>query len=356
MIRFLNLLFITFFLTACACNKPKNQDLDFIYQTIVDNHPGIYNKQDPNFRHNLEVAHRKAQKALRRNSDIIKERQIIKTFANSFNDSHLWVSYYSDQVKNSPLKKKLENFEINYLNKQVVWLTLPTFDLDKKQQQDFNKILKELPKSRNKGLIVFDLRGNEGGNSEYGSKIVNILFGEKYAQQRRYMIRKNIFVDWRVSQDNLKHMHLAYERYKSPWIKDIIEGLKEGLQHGRTYYKEASTEDLSERNTKNLTHFVTAKIIVIIDSGNFSAALDFIDELKMMGPEITLAGEKTKADRVYMEARNVDLPSGLGRFTFPIKVYRNRLREDNVPYEPDIKYDVTDQKKLEKFIMDIENK
>jgi hypothetical protein len=54
-----------------------------------------------------------------------------------------------------------------------------------------------------------------------------------------------------------------------------------------------------------------------------------------------------------MEVRTVDLPSGLGTFSYPIKVYRNRSRGDNVPYMPNIECDVTDMQKLIRCVKEI---
>lgn len=95
------------------------------------------------------------------------------------------------------------------------------------------------------------------------------------------------------------------------------------------------------------------KVIVITDSVNVSAALDFIDELKLMTKEVMLIGQKTKADRVYMEVRSLPLPSGAGIFSFPIKVYRNRPRLDNEPYYPNIEFkDIHNTPALQGFILE----
>ena len=94
-------------------------------------------------------------------------------------------------------------------------------------------------------------------------------------------------------------------------------------------------------------------MIVITDSFNVSAALDFIDELKIMTKKVVLIGQKTKADRVYMEVRSLPLPSGSGNLSFPIKVYRNRPRLDNEPYVPNIAFkDVGNTPALKTFILE----
>lgn len=52
-----------------------------------------------------------------------------------------------------------------------------------------------------------------------------------------------------------------------------------------------------------------------------------------MTQNVILIGKTTKADRLYMELRTVELPSKLGIFSFPIKD-RNRNRGDNIQHIP----------------------
>ncbi|ABE04456.1 S41 family peptidase [Rickettsia bellii] len=59
-------------------------------------------------------------------------------------------------------------FQIKYFLKNIVWIDLPNFDLTESQQQEFNSLLAVIKNFRKKNIIVFDLRGNQGGNSDYG--------------------------------------------------------------------------------------------------------------------------------------------------------------------------------------------
>lgn len=320
---------------------------------IIKNHPGINNASDPSFKDDLKKAYSKAKNASTSmsvsNPDQIKT--VISAFAKSFNDTHLWVSW-KDTAQNTSRKLQSQNFTIEHVNPKVVWITLPTFDLKSNQKKDFEHILQQLPNLKNKDVIVFDLRCNQGGNSEYGDQIIDHLFGSNYAKQQRHIANKNISVDWRASPGNLSHVRELHARYKSEWMKNVADGIEESIKLHKPYYHEMA-ENTAELKQTASTHDITAKIIVIIDSLNVSAALDFIDSLKTMNHPLTLIGKKTKADRHYMEVRSVDLPSGLGTFSYPIKVYRNRPRGDNVPYVPDIECNVTDAQKLLEYVKEI---
>ena len=54
-----------------------------------------------------------------------------------------------------------------------------------------------------------------------------------------------------------------------------------------------------------------------------------------------------------MDIRTVQLPTGRGEFSFPIKIYRNRMRKNKEPYILDIELDVTNNEKLEEFILNL---
>ncbi|MEY3197117.1 MAG: hypothetical protein RLZZ59_485, partial [Pseudomonadota bacterium] len=162
---------------------------------------------------------------------------------------------------------------------------------------------------------------------------------KKYAHKKKCLHNKKVFVDWRASQGNLSHISSLLIRYPTnQWLQGVKEGLKGSVERGDSFYREYSYETCG--STKNITSESEFgfKVIVITDSFNVSAALDFIDELKIMTKKVILIGQKTKADRVYMEVRSLPLPSGSGTFSFPIKVYRNRPRLDNEPYVPNIEF------------------
>ena len=83
--------------------------------------------------------------------------------------------------KNTTLLK----FSSSEFSDEIAWVTVPTFDLHIEQKKDFNKLIKQLLVFQIKKYIIFDLRGNKGGNSAYGSQIIKALFGNEYAHQKK---------------------------------------------------------------------------------------------------------------------------------------------------------------------------
>ncbi len=348
-------------LIACALlmtsyavkQNPGVQDLDFIYNSILENHPGVYNDEDPNFCENLENSYATAKSAIKESRINSISKTIISDFAKSFNDVHLGVRWFDNIAqKQSAITSK---FSISELSNEVAWITLPTFYLKTEQEKDFREVIKRLLDLQTKKYIVFDLRGNHGGNSYYGSQIINALFGEEYAHQKKCLCNKKVFVDWRASQGNLSHISslLTRDPTTNQYLQDVKDGLKESLEKGDVFYREYFYKTCGP--TKNITSESEFgfKVIVITDSFNVSAALSFIDELKIMTKKVILIGQKTNADRVYTEVRSLHLPSGFGNFYFPIKVYHNRPRLDNEPYAPNIEFkEVHNTPALQSFILE----
>ena len=346
------LVVLTQLIASCAIKTyPDSKDLEFIYSTILENHPGIYNERDADFRLNLENSYSKAKEAIKQSKSNSSSKNIISDIATSFNDEHLWGYWFDNRAKKQ--SSKISNFSISDLSDEVSWIRLPSFSLKSEQENNFNELIKHISNLRIKKYIVFDLRGNQGGNSDYGTQIIKALFGNEYANYEKCINNKKLFADWRASEGNLSHISSLLDRYPSlDWLQDVKDGLKESLDKGEPFYREYSSQTCKGANLIFKPDF-KFQIIVITDSLNVSAALDFIDELKIMTSKITLIGQKTKADRLYMEVRSVKLPSGSGKFFFPIKVYRNRPRLDNQPYVPDIYFqDIHDINALQNFILE----
>lgn len=350
-INYIILIFSLPLILSCSNKQQDNkylEDLIFIHNTIIENHPGIYNEQDPEFNANLKTAYFNAKSKLLKTKKNSTRKQIINDFAKSFNDTHLWIKWH-DYTKTPPQNTPKE-FKIIELDHSAAWIKLPSFDLEKPQKENFWHLVSLISNLQPKKYIVFDLQKNQGGNSDYGSAIIDALFGKEYADQKRCLYNKNVYVDWRASIGNLNHISNLLKNHPQNWLRVVQNGIQNSINQNEHYYREHSSEFCKTNNSSS--KISNTKIVVLIDSYNVSAALDFIDELKTMTKNVVLIGKKTKADRLYMEVRSIPLPSNLGIFYFPIKVYRNRTRLDNQSYIPDIDYlETNDIKTIQDLIL-----
>ncbi|RZM19462.1 MAG: hypothetical protein EOP67_57510, partial [Sphingomonas sp.] len=140
--------------------------------------------------------------------------------------------------------------------------------------------------------IVLDLRGNNGGSSDWSRQIATILWG---AAAIRALPSDGEAVDWRVSPPK-----------------------------GRVY--------------------------VLTDLGCASACLDAVDLWTALGA--VQIGQETGADSLYMDIRRVTLPSGFAQAIVPMKVYRGRKRGTNVSAVPVHRYtgDMRDTPALQRWV------
>ena len=322
-------------------------DIQFVYKTIKENHPGYKDAYNPNFKKNLISNYEKYRNKILDSEDRFKD--ILSSFLKSFDDSHLGILFRKNTM---PIKQNIqnENFEIKDISLDTVWITLPKFtNKNENSKKQFNLIVEKIKNIQHKKYIIFDLRSNTGGNSFLGSKLLKSLYGNDYYYQQQSINEKNVFVEWRVSKDNLEHIKNLYDRKKTAnddntkWLKKVYYGIKEAMNKKQPFFKELPP-NYQMQAKKILSNPIKAKIIAIIDNKCVSACLDFIDELKILDENTTLIGETTNKDSNYMEIRDVKLPSNKALLFLPIKVYRNRPRKNNEPYTPDI------------FIKDVSNK
>jgi hypothetical protein len=252
--------------------------------------------------------------------------------------------------------------EFREFGKNRFWTSFPNFAPEGQDLEQTHAVIKNIVTQKKKlqraEIIVFDVRGNRGGNSVWGDQIVEALWGGKYAESRS---RKGSDVDWRVSKDNVAYMKSLVPRLTKEFGKDspftagfdgISKGMVRALGHGKKFYRQ--TGIVQNPVSTSIENPVKAKVFLLTDGGCASACLDFVDRLMSMGNMIHI-GHPTSADSQYMEIRAQSLPSGIATLYFAIKAYRNRDRKANQAYEPKFlwKKDIDDTIALQKWILEL---
>jgi hypothetical protein len=208
--------------------------------------------------------------------------------------------------------------------------------------------------------IVLDLRGNGGGSSDWSRQIAEVLWGR--AAIRRLPTTK-VYVDWRVSRANLEAIQDAYSRRAagstlSPearaWFETVIKGLSEAMARGERLWRQPDEEagqnsDVAEAPEPPVP-VLRGPVYLLTDATCGSACLDAVDLWRELGA--VHVGQTTSADTLYMEVREVRLPSGIGAVSMPMKVYRGRPRGSNEPVVPvdAFKGDIRDTAAIERWI------
>lgn len=148
----------------------------------------------------------------------------------------------------------------------------------------------------------------------------------------------HVSIDWRASADNLAQIDGYLEewlaagesRERIVWARTISKGMREARDAGEVFW--VSRPDLSATPPDSGPLLVRGTVYVLTDASCASACLDAVDLWKPLGA--VQVGRQTSADTVYMDTRTQTLPSGIGRLTLPMKIWRGRPRGHNEPHSP----------------------
>lgn len=226
----------------------------------------------------------------------------------------------------------------------VAWIRIPSLAENAGDNEaGLLRVVEAVPDARDADLIVFDLRGNRGGSSSWTPRILDPLFGEEYVNQLRQRVNRGVYVQWRASSGNADFVedsslprHPPGSRFHDDYV-ELIATLRGAVAEGRELTGDVSPPDPSSLRAPSEQHPLGPRTVLLTDGWCASACLDFADVVLSI-PGASHAGAATSADALYIDNRSILLPSGLGRFGFSMKVYRNRLRDHNEAYEPDLEY------------------
>lgn len=227
----------------------------------------------------------------------------------------------------------------------VYWVHLPQFQPNRDQEAELKALTARMPALRAAKLIVFDIRGNGGGNSQWGEDVLAALYGKAYMDDLEIKSADHGYSEWRVSADNLAYVEGLLPKLAQQFAPDAgilldFKGLavrmKTALASGQPFVRQSEPE--APRKASGAAPLTRARVALITDSGCASSCLDFADRALTL-PGVRHLGYATGADTVFMDVRRVNLPSGLGRMVVAQKVYRGRKRANNQAYVPSTYYD-----------------
>ncbi|HEX7708522.1 MAG TPA: hypothetical protein VF701_18820 [Thermoanaerobaculia bacterium] len=237
---------------------------------------------------------------------------------------------------------------VERLDDGTVWVDLPTFAVNDepsiaRMQALIRSVEHELGPGTDWKLAVFDLRGNSGGSSSWGRQIAAHVLGAAWATAAAAWLGDGTYVEWRVSPGNVETLlgHVAQAETRHGADSDAAERARrfhrtmaEALARSETLIGNRSERSSAPppRDSE-----LPGRIVLVTSPSCFSACLDFLDIMRIHSG-VVHAGRITGVDTVYMESWSNPLPSGLGRISYPMKVYRNRRRGNNEAYVPAVIY------------------
>ncbi len=228
-------------------------------------------------------------------------------------------------------------------NEDGVWfVSVPSFNWWDDRAADMEAFISELREAasviRDATTVVIDVRGNTGGNSNWGNQIASVLWTAD-AVGRIYR-SLDWSVDWRVSIANIASLRENAERSSTAGLAGdaryrnaIAAKMEEALVRGDELLPMPSSPAQPSAAPVTTNPF-SGDVYFLTDWSCASACLDFADLVLRM-PNVTHIGLPTSADTVYIDNTTAELPSGKVRLSYSLKVYRKRIRGNNEWYTPE---------------------
>jgi Peptidase family S41 len=216
------------------------------------------------------------------------------------------------------------------------------------EARQFHAVIDAAPSLRDRDVVVFDVRGNGGGNYNWFTAFLEAFYGEDYADHyatARLKIRP-VFIDMPRGLPAAGAAKPSAQPPSDPFntppdkpMNALIIGMEPRPAAGGTRVYAGKLGALPAAALRPAPPSpVHARVFVLTDYGCLSACISFVDELRRI-PGIQQVGRETGVDSRSGTPLNYQLPSGNGELTVPSLVREDRERGDNIPWRPDVRYD-----------------
>lgn len=217
------------------------------------------------------------------------------------------------------------------------WVGMPNFDgaASGAAYEALYPRLAVLPKS---GWVVFDLRGNGGGNSAWGNRALAALFGEAFADRLAAVggAEKYLVADAN-SEALLKHYMTAPEFASSreSTAADLAR-VQAAMGAGEKLALVRGKPGDADRPAVPAKRPHGPRIAAVIDRTCFSSCMNFLQQLRAIDDTVVL-GEPTSGYSPFGEISVVALPSGLGSLHVPTAWFKT-AQATREPFFPDLAF------------------
>lgn len=256
-------------------------------------------------------------------------------------------------------------FAVRDFGQGGVWVSLPIFFATSPEAgESLKEAVRRAPEWRERSVIVFDVRGNTGGSSQWGVELLRGLYGADFEASLKAPERgAPQYVEWRVSPENQRYVEgledLIIQQFGKDtplvgFVRRVGQGLAEARSRGDVLWKEQPSGGAEEaRPAAPVPNRVKGRVFILTDGKCVSACLDFVTNA-LRFPGVTHVGLPTSADTPYMEIRTEPLPSGMAQLHFAMKVYRNRPRSGR-SYIPAHRFsgDISDTAAVERWVLSL---
>jgi hypothetical protein len=275
-----------------------------------------------------------------------RDRRLTACHVASGNDVQLkWRAADTKDVNKTLFRALSGDAEFAMTSVDGVWfIRLPRFWFTSEaEMQKLSGLISDIAAKQSelrKATVVFDVRGNGGGDSLWGYRIAIALWGEDWVS--RIAGSFDGTHDLRASPANVRKvmdimalMKKNNEAEVLPYWTRVLEAMKEAQAAGRPLAHIPQPPSVPAKEAP--PNPISGRVFLLTDGGCGSACLDFADLLLRL-PGVTQIGLPTFADAVYIDVNDAPLPSGIARVSYGMKVFRHRVRANNEWYEPKFRW------------------
>ena len=206
-------------------------------------------------------------------------------------------------------------------------------------------------------FVVVDLRGNTGGSSIYGTRIAKALMGAGYVDAK-LPTDEGCDQVWRVSDGNLAQLTFYRDVLGRTRGKAFTDEMSATLAKADGAHKAGRALSGSAdcpvaapmRSGAAPASLMRGRLILITDSLCFSSCLVVTHDLVALGA--LHVGQTTDANTRYSEVREVEMPSGLSKFS-TLQAFAPGEPIRYGPFTPALPYpgDMSDTPALEAWVL-----
>ncbi len=219
------------------------------------------------------------------------------------------------------------------------WVGMPDFN-GGISGDAYTALYPKLAALKKTGWIIFDLRGNGGGDSSWGNRALQALYGEAYGEElgNTASYVKSLIAD--QATIDLYRRYASLEQFASskPEFERMIPKLEASMAKGEPLARVdyASREVAAALAAKVRRRPGGPRVAAVIDRGCFSSCMNFVQQISSMSDTVIL-GEPTIGYSPYGEIGPYKLPSGRGTIMVPSAVY-TAFQATREPFVPTVRY------------------
>lgn len=221
----------------------------------------------------------------------------------------------------------------------MTWVAMPDFD-GVASGKAYDKLYAQLAAAHPAGWVVFDLRGNGGGDSSLGNRALQALYGKPYGEQLGDTVAYSALLIADQATIDLYGRYLSQAEFadaKTEFAHRLAK-LQAAMRAGE---KMAQTDNRTLDQVRALAAQVRKRpggprIAAVIDRRCFSSCMNFVLQITAMADTVLL-GEPTLGYSPYGEINTFDLPSGHGSIRLPSAIFPS-FHATREPFVPDVSY------------------